>query len=147
MKKVSTTVIRKGKVKTVSVWLDERTITALEQANDEELMRQYILDEHNSKLIELKETRRHQSLDMTIENGFEIADEHYCEDDVFANMDATQLRAALCELTPDQRKLIYRVYFLCESQKDIANELGVDKTSIRDRLKTIYKKIKRFFEK
>lgn len=43
MKKMTTTVSVNGKVKTISVWLDDRTVQALEQVNDEEFTRQYIM--------------------------------------------------------------------------------------------------------
>ncbi len=144
MKKMTITVTENGKTKTISVWLDERTVQALEQVNDEEFTRQYIIDEHKAKLIDLKETRRHRSLDADIDNGFDKADEHCLEADVFDNIEVEQLKQALCSLTPEQQDLIHRVYFDGESQKDIANKLGIDHSSIRDRLRTIYKKIQIF---
>ncbi len=146
MKKMTTTVTENGKTKTISVWLDERTVQALEQVNDEEFTRQYIIDEHKSKLADYRETRRHRSLDADIENGFDAPDEHCMEDDIFESIEVEHLQAALMGLTPEQQNLIHRVYFCGESQKDIAEEMGLDKTSIRDRLRTIYKKILKNFE-
>ncbi len=143
MKKMTTTVTENGKTKTISVWLDERTVQALEQVNDEEFTRQYIIDEHKAKLADYRETRRHRSLDADIENGFDTPDEHCMEDEVLSSVNADYL---LKDLTPEQRKLIRRIYICGESQKDIADELGLDKTSIRDRLKTIFKKIHKTFE-
>ncbi len=146
MKKMTTTVIENGKTKIISVWLDERTIQALEQVNDEEFTRQYIIDEHEAKLADYRETRRHRSLDADIEKGFDAPDEHCMEEDIFKNIEVEHLQVALSGLTSEQQNLIYRVYFCGESQKDIAEEMGLDKTSIRDRLRTIYKKIQRIFE-
>lgn len=146
MKKMTTTVVKNGKTKTISVWLVERTVEALEQVNNEEFTRQYIIDEYQSALTERKETRRHQSLDVSMDHGFDISDEHCFEDDIYMNIELEKLQAALKLLTHEQRSLIYRVYFCGESQKDIAQEFGVDATSIRDRLKTIYKKIQNFLK-
>lgn len=146
MKKMTATKVVNGETKTVSVWLDDRTVKALEQVNDEAFTNRYILDEYEISLVERKETRRHQSLDASMDNGYEVADEHDYESDVFDGIEKERLKAAFEILTEEQRELVKRVYFDGVPQKDVAAEYGLDKTSIRDRLKTVYKKISRFFE-
>lgn len=144
MIKLTTTVAENGKTKRVSAWLDEQTVHALEQVNDEAFTKQYIIDEHDSYLVEIKETRRHQSLYKSLDNGWDISDGHCYEDDVLRNIDNERLRQKLEMLTSGQRELIKRVYFDGESQSVIAKEMGIDKSSLRDRLRVIYKKVRKF---
>ena len=146
MKKMTTTIIESGKEKRISVWLDERTVEALEQANDAALTQQYIIDKYKSSLVDRSETRRHQSLDVSMDNGFEPIDERDYASVVLDGIEHDRLRAAFAILTNEQRELIRLVYFAGVPQKEIAERMGLDKTSVRDRLKTIYKKISRFLE-
>ena len=146
MKKMTTMITENGKEKRISVWLDERTAEALEQANDASLTKQYIIAEHRSKLDEYRETRRHCSLDASLENGFELADEHDYESDVFNGIEKERLKVAFAVLTNEQRELIRLVYFAGVPQKEIATQQGVDPTAIRNRLNKIYKKLKNYLE-
>lgn len=146
MKKMTTAKVVNGVTKTVSVWLDEQTVKALEQANDEAFTNRYILDEYEISLTVRRETRRHCSLDASMENGFEAADEHDYESDVFNGIEKERLKAAFEILTPEQRELIKLVYFDGVPQKDIAEHRGVDPTAIRNRLNKIYKKLKKFLD-
>lgn len=143
MIKLTTTVTENGKTKRISVWLEEQTVQALEQVNDEEFTRQYIIDEHKVKLSEYRETRRHTSL---YKLDKELPDDNCMEDDVFTAMETERLKDAWEILTPEQIELVTRVYYDGESQTDIAKEMGIDKTSLRDRLRVIYKKIKSFLD-
>ena len=143
MKKLSTTVTKNSKIKTVSVWLDELTVKALEQLNDKEFTKQYILDEHDVKLADYRETRRHTSL-YALDK--EIPDKSSTEDDVMTGIEVDRLKDALKTLTDEQSELIKRVYYDGESQTDMAAEMGIDKTSVRDRLRVIYKKIQTFLD-
>jgi sigma-70, region 4 len=112
---------------------------------DVNILHEYILEEYKSRLIERKETRRHQSLNKSLEHGFDVIDKNLdLEDIVFQKIEAERLHKALTELTSEQRQLIEKIYFKEEKQTDIARELGIDKTSLRDRLKVIYKKLKKF---
>jgi RNA polymerase sigma-70 factor (ECF subfamily) len=55
-----------------------------------------------------------------------------------------QLHKALLQLTPDQQRLIERVYFKNEKIVRIAEEHSVSEAAIRDRLKKIYARLKKF---
>ena len=75
MKKYTTFVENeKGEQKKISVWLDDETARAIDEANDPEITQFYILDKHKEDLIQRKETRRHTSLDYLFEQG------HYIEE-------------------------------------------------------------------
>ena len=114
----------------------------------DEFALQYEQIEADEKNINRKETRRHQSLETLIESGFQIADpESDIEEKTFQNDDIEQLYKAFEVLTEEQKWLIQQVFYYNRKQSEIAAELGVDATSIRDRLRVIYKKIKKFFSK
>ena len=111
----------------------------------DEFAAQYEQIEANEKHVNRKETRRHQSLDALVESGFQIADPG---SDIEANLiiqnNIDLLRRALAALTSDQKWLVEQVFYYGRKQSEIAAELGIDATSIRDRLRVIYKKIKNF---
>lgn len=111
----------------------------------DEFAAQYEQIEANEKRVNRKETRRHQSLDALVESGFQIADPG---SDIEANLiiqnNIDLLRRALAALTSDQKWLVEQVFYYGRKQSEIAAELGINATSIRDRLRVIYKKIKNF---
>ena len=85
-----------------------------------------------------RETRRHCSLDApNLDDTLLPSDV-----DVFeAVADAEgkrNLYQAIDKLSPQQRELIWRIYFQGEHPADIARELGVSKTAIHNRLQRIF---------
>ena len=113
----------------------------------DEFAAQYEQIEANEKRVNRKETRRHQSLDALVESGFQIADQG---SDIEANLimqnDIDLLRRAFAALTNDQKWLVEQVFYCGRKQSEIAAELGIDPTAIRNRLKKIYSKIKKEFQ-
>ena len=84
-----------------------------------------------------RETRRHCSLDaLNLDDALLPSDV-----DVFEAVADTEgkrnLYQAINKLSPQQRKLIWRIYFQGEHPADIARELGVSKTAIHNRLQRI----------
>ena len=101
---------------------NEETAEKLEKC-DVNILHEYILEEYKSRLIERKETRRHQSLNKSLEHGFDVIDKNLdLEDIVFQKIEAERLHKALTELTSEQRQLIEKIYFKEEKQTDIARE-------------------------
>ena len=113
----------------------------------DEFAAQYEQIEAKEKRVNRKETRRHQSLDALVESGFQIADPG---SDIEANLimqnNIDLLRRAFDALTNDQKWLVEQVFYYGRKQLEIAAELGIDVTSIRDRLRVIYKQIKNFWK-
>ena len=113
----------------------------------DEFVAQYEQIEAKEKRVNRKETRRHQSLDALVESGFQIADQG---SDIEANLimqnNIDLLRRAFAALTNDQKWLVEQVFYYGRKQSEIAAELGIDVTSIRDRLRVIYKQIKNFWQ-
>ena len=75
----------------------------------EEFAAEYAAMEHRDKLIERKETRRHQSLDKSLEHGWDIADPSA---DVALqaerNEEKARLSSALKKLTDKQRAVLHQ---------------------------------------
>jgi len=142
MKKVTTQITKKdGTIHTVYAMVDEATAALLETC-DERVRHEYVLSMHNEYLNELKETRRHKSLDVSMENGMDFAAEEP-EDELEEEAQLNALKIAMQKLTPEQQWLVNEVYVKRRAQTEIAKELGVDPTAIRNRLRKIYKKIKK----
>ena len=108
MKKYTTFITtEKGEQKEISVWLDDETARAIDEANDPEITQFYILDKHQEDLIDLKETRRHISLDGLIEQGHLIADENGNPAEYVERMERIlKMRKALSALIDKQFKAI-----------------------------------------
>lgn len=111
----------------------------------DEFAARYEQIEANEKRVNRKETRRHQSLDALVESGFQIAAPGSdIETNLIIQNNIDLLRRALVALTDEQKWLVEQVFYYGRKQSEIAAELGIDATSIRDRLRVIYKKIKNF---
>ena len=91
-----------------------------------------------------KETRRHILL-----SAIDPADRYLTAEtdllrDLIDEEDHERLMAAIAKLQPQQRELLYRVYWKGEKQKDIAAKDGVSERAITGRMKKIYAALKKF---
>ena len=121
--------------------------TFVEVEVSDEFARQYEQIETEEKRVNRKETRRHQSLETLVESGFQIVDqESDIEEKAFQNDDIEQLYKAFAVLTEEQKWLIQQVFYYDRKQSEVAAELGIDPTAIRNRLRKIYDKIKKIFQ-
>lgn len=142
MKKVTTQITKKdGTTHTVYAMVDDATAALLETCT-EKVRHEYILSMHNEYLNELKETRRHQSLDVSMENGMDFAAEDP-EDELEEEGQLNALEIAMQKLTPEQQWLVNEVYVKRRSLVDIAKEFGVSHVAIIHRLKRIHEKLKK----
>ena len=144
MKKLTTTVTKNNVTKTIYAIVDDRTAKFLESL-DEQTRHDYIVSEHEIYLNDLKETRRHQSLELSLDNGHDfVSEEPAPSEELEKQEEIALLRKALSTLTADQQWLINEIYFKERSQVEIAKELGLSKMAISLRLQTILKKLKKF---
>lgn len=148
MKKYTTLITtEKGEKKEISVFLDDNTAKILDELNDTNITRFYILDKHKEDLINLKETRRHISLDYLLERGCSIeADdidpsEYMKREEVILNM-----RKALETLTDKQFKAIWYVAVEELSYTQAGRLMGIRWDTVREYYKNAEKKIKKFYE-
>ncbi len=91
-----------------------------------------------------KETRRHVSLDGMDYEGELFASAEDTEGAVERREDMARLYSAMEALSPSQRELVKKVYFEERKITDIAREEGVSEAAIRNRLKKIYSRLKKF---
>ena len=135
--------LRNGEVKKIKVELEDELAEWL-VTQPEEVYRDFLIFEYKSKCIERKETRRTQSLDASLSNGFDVSDQdadvHW---DVLRKMTCEQVRKTVQKLEPQQQWLVKEVFFNGRKQADIARELGVGKTAIRNRLQKIFEKMQK----
>ncbi len=91
-----------------------------------------------------KETRRHFSLNGMDYEGELFASAEDTERAVEHREDMARLHSAMEALSPSQRELVEKVYFEERKITDIAREEGVSEAAIRNRLKKIYSRLKKF---
>ncbi len=144
MKELSTTyTLRNGDTKIITVKLEDELADWLVM-QPEEVYRDFIIFEFKSNCVERKETRRTQSLNASLSNGFDIVDE---DADVFKallrKMTCEQVREAIRKLEPQQQWLVDEIYFKGRKQAEIAIELDVGESAIRSRLKKIFEKMQK----
>ncbi len=95
------------------------------------------------------------SLDEIVDAGHDMADEKSDIESIFeekerkANTKALikKLKEAMSELTPIQRRTIYKLFVKNMSQAEIAKEEGLSKAAITYRVKGIYSRLKNLLEK
>lgn len=91
-----------------------------------------------------KETRRHVSLDGMGYEGELFASADDTEGAAECREDMVHLFSAMKALSPTQRELVEKVYFEERKITDIAREEGVTEAAIRNRLKKIHLRLKKF---
>lgn len=113
----------------------------------EEFAAEYAAMEHRDKLIERKETRRHQSLDKSLEHGWDIPDPSA---DVALqaerNEEKARLSSALQRLTDKQRAVLLLYIEDGLSFREIAANLGVNKDTVREHYFAAIKNLKKFLK-
>lgn len=110
----------------------------------EEFAAQYAGMEHKDALIERKEKRRHQSLDRSMEHGFDVADPRA---DTVEQAELRELSAnvhnALHKLTDKQRAVVLLHVLDGLSFREIGERLGLSRYTVRDYYDHAVKKLKK----
>ena len=148
MKKFTTVISEgDGRQKQIKVWIEDTTAELLKSTGDEILIHTYIVEEYKARNLNRKETRRHQSLESSMKNGFDRVDLKADTEKILESQEESdKLYKAMQKLLPNQRELIRRVYFEGERMSDIAREEGVDGSSVYHRMARALKSLKRFME-
>jgi RNA polymerase sigma-70 factor (ECF subfamily) len=91
-----------------------------------------------------KETRRHNSIDYMEDTGLQFEDNSV---DLALDLEQKEvideIEQALDILLPEQKELIEKVFYKNMKIVDIAATSGVTEAAVRNRLKKIYKKLKK----
>lgn len=111
----------------------------------EEFAVQYADMEHKDALTERKETRRHQSLDKSLEHGFDVPDS---QANIFEEIERRELseeiRKALHKLTDRQRRVVLLRISDRMSFREIGEKLGLGTYTVRDYFYNAVKKLQKF---
>jgi RNA polymerase sigma factor (sigma-70 family) len=114
-----------------------------------------IITKELTELDRLEENRqwqaRHHNCSMdeyTEVSGALIADKTTITDEnALREIDAEIIQRAISTLTPLQKDLVHRVFFLGMNYTEIAKELGRSRQTITENFESAKKKLKTFFEK
>lgn len=110
----------------------------------EEFAAQYAEMVHREYLVNRKETRRHQSLDKSMEHGYDVADPNVNISEKVEQQELTDnLHKAISALLPKQQRLLRQVYFEYIPQKEIARRENVSTVAIHNRLERILMRLKK----
>jgi len=110
----------------------------------EEFAAEYAKMEHQEALIERKETRRHQSLDKSLEHGFEIPDSTVEIAEMAERRELSdEIHKALETLTEKQRMVFELHVSEGLSFRAIGERMGLGTYTVRDYFYNAVKKLKK----
>lgn len=142
MKVFRTNVEVNGKTRNIYINVSDSMAQVLEQMDEKDL-RAYILSEHEIYLNELKETRRHTSLELCCQNGEQfISNEISPEDSIIRDEEKEQLKKAMSILSEEQLWIVKQVFYYGQTKTAVAAQLDISKQAVEGRLQTIFKKMK-----
>ena len=147
MKELSTEIIlRNGDVKTITVELETELADWL-VLQPPAVYRDFLIFEYRSKCVERKETRRVQSLNASLDHGFDIVDE---DSDLFMallrQLTLEEVRKAIKKLKPKQQWVAEQVLLLDRKQVEVAKELGVGESAIAQQMAIIRRDLKKILK-
>ena len=144
MKKLIITITEQnGNRKSITVELENELADWL-TTQPEDVQRDFILFEYKARCVERKETRRTQSLDSPLDNGFDIADENADNaEDILTRLAVGQ---AIERLNPRQQWIVKQLYYIGRSQAEIARELGISKPAVTQQIAVIKSTLKFFLK-
>lgn len=148
MKKLKAVVTREdGTTKEVYVVVDEQTAEMLAKIEDKRIVNDYLVEEYKLFMADFRERRRTQSLDKSLENGFDIVDERQ---DLFASMvgqiESEEIQNAIKKLDEEQQWIVQAVFFEGKKQIEIAQELHITKQAMSQRMAVIKEQLKKFLK-
>lgn len=136
-----------GKTKSIYVFVDEETAAMLATITDKETVNQYLIGEYKLQMSEYEYRRHTLSFEEAQEKGIELVSPIDLLEETIKAEEAETLQNAIKKLDPQQQWLMEQVFFERRTKCDVARELGIDHTSLRDRLRVIFKKIKKYLQK
>ena len=144
MKKISTEIItKKGEIKIITVEVDDIYADWL-VTQPKEIYHDAVMFEYRTSCTERKETRYIQSLDASMDNGFDVADESV--ESVEQILTRLTVEQAVSTLSEEQKWLVKQIYYLGRTRMSVADELGITEGAIRSRLSVISKKLEKILK-
>lgn len=111
---------------------------------DEEIGRTIIELERQEYNNNHSETRRHFSLDSMEFEGAIFTDHTDVLSDLELEEKINEIHTAIAKLNPERQDLLQAIFFDDVMVSEYANKKGVDHSAISHRLKTVYKKLKKY---
>lgn len=103
--------------------------------------------EKADELSERKHARRNQSLERSVDNGWDIADPDADVAVLYEIKERNErLYKAISTLTPEQQTLIKQVFFDRIPQVEIAEQQGTTKMALHNKLTRILRKLKKVLQ-
>ena len=111
----------------------------------EEFAAEYAEMEHKDALIERKETRRHQSLDKSLEHGFDILDPQANVSEEIERRELSEgIWKALHKLTEKQRTVFLMYVEDGLNYREIGERIGLGTYTVRDYFYNAVKKLQKY---
>ena len=144
MKKLSTEIItKKGETKIITVEVDDMYADWL-VTQSQEIYHDAVMFEYRTSCVERKETRYIQSLDASMDNGFDIADESSeSAEDMAVRL---TLEDAIQKLTEQQQWVVKQVFMLQRKQVEVARELGITESAMAQQISVIKRNLKKILK-
>lgn len=144
MKKLSTEIItKKGETKIITVEVDDMYADWL-VTQSQEIYHDAVMFEYRTSCVERKETRYIQSLDASMDNGFDIADESSESAEDMA--ERLTLEDAIQKLTEQQQWVVKQVFMLQRKQVEVARELGITESAMAQQISVIKRNLKKILK-
>ena len=146
MKKLSTEITtKKGEIKIITVEVDDIYADWL-VTQPQEIYHDAVMFEYRTSCVERKETRYVQSLDASMDNGFDIADESVdIAKELLQKADNERLYAAMEHLTEKQYLILWLNAVEGLSFREIGRRFGISKTTVVEQFNAAVKKIRKNF--
>ena len=144
MKKLSTEITtKKGERKIITVEVDDMYADWL-VTQSQEIYHDAVMFEYRTSCVERKETRYIQSLDASMDNGFDIADESLESAEDMA--ERLTLEDAIRKLTEQQQWVVKQVFMLQRKQVEVARELGITESAMAQQISVIKRNLKKILK-
>ena len=144
MKKLSTEITtKKGERKIITVEVDDMYTDWL-VTQPQEIYHDAVMFEYRTSCVERKETRYIQSLDASMDNGFDIADESSESAEDMA--ERLTLEDAIQKLTEQQQWVVKQVFMLQRKQVEVARELGITESAMAQQISVIKRNLKKILK-
>lgn len=144
MKKLSTEITtKKGERKIITVEVDDIYADWL-VTQPQEIYHDAVMFEYRTSCTERKETRYIQSLDASMDNGFDIADESSESAEDMA--ERLTLEDAIQKLTEQQQWVVKQVFMLQRKQVEVARELGITESAMAQQISVIKRNLKKILK-
>ena len=144
MKKLSTEITtKKGERKIITVEVDDIYADWL-VTQPQEIYHDAVMFEYRTSCVERKETRYIQSLDASMDNGFDIADESLESAEDMA--ERLTLEDAIRKLTEQQQWVVKQVFMLQRKQVEVARELGITESAMAQQISVIKRNLKKILK-